>query len=107
MKITTIGIDLAKCMFQVHDVDERGKTVLRKQLKRSQVAEFIAQLPALPGRHGSLWQRALLGAKAAQLWAYGQADVAAVCEALCEEQQERRLHVRLLIVVRLPRHSWQ
>ena len=30
MKITTIGIDLAKHVFQVHGVDERGKTVLRK-----------------------------------------------------------------------------
>ena len=45
MKIATIGIDLARWMFQVHGVDERGKTVLRKQLKRSQVAEFTAQLP--------------------------------------------------------------
>ena len=34
MKITTIGIDLAKNVFQVHGVDERGKTVLKKQLKR-------------------------------------------------------------------------
>jgi transposase len=32
-------------MFQVHGVDERGKTVLRKQLKRSQVSGFMAQLP--------------------------------------------------------------
>ena len=32
MKITTIGIDLAKNVFQVHGVDERGKAVLRKQL---------------------------------------------------------------------------
>ena len=34
MKITTIGIDLAKNVFQVHGVDERGKTVLKKQVKR-------------------------------------------------------------------------
>lgn len=45
MKITTIGIDLAKSVFQVHGVDECGKTVLRKQLKRAQVAEFMANLP--------------------------------------------------------------
>jgi transposase len=31
MKITTIGVDLAKNVFQVHGVDERGKVVLRKQ----------------------------------------------------------------------------
>ena len=34
MKITTIGIDLAKEFFQIHGVDERGKAVLRKQAKR-------------------------------------------------------------------------
>ena len=46
MKITTIGLDLAKNVFQIHGVDERGKTVLKKQLKRAQVAEFFANLPA-------------------------------------------------------------
>jgi len=45
MKITTVGIDLAKNVFQIHAVDERGKTVLKKQLKRGQVAEFFANLP--------------------------------------------------------------
>ena len=45
MKITTIGIDLAKNVFQVHGVDERGKVVLRKQLRREQMAEFFAKLP--------------------------------------------------------------
>jgi transposase len=34
MKITTASIDLAKNVFQVHGVDERGKPVLRKQLRR-------------------------------------------------------------------------
>jgi transposase len=46
MKITTIGIDLAKNVFQVDGVDERGKTVLTKQLKRDQMAVFFAKLPA-------------------------------------------------------------
>ena len=32
-------------MFQIHAVDERGKTVLKKQLKRDQVATFFANLP--------------------------------------------------------------
>jgi len=50
MKVTTIGIDLAKNVFQVHGVDEQGKAVLRKQLKRAQVASFFANLP--PGLIG-------------------------------------------------------
>ena len=44
MKITTIGVDLAKSVFQVHGVDERGKAVLRKQLKRKDMLSFFANL---------------------------------------------------------------
>ena len=45
MHITTVGIDLAKSVFLVHGVDERGKVVLRKQLKRAQFALFFSNLP--------------------------------------------------------------
>ncbi|MFB2903456.1 IS110 family transposase [Aeromonas jandaei] len=45
MKITTIGIDLAKNVFQVHGVDERGKVLLKKPLKRDQMFPFFANLP--------------------------------------------------------------
>lgn len=45
MKITTVGIDLAKNVFQIHGVDERGHAVLKKQLKRSQMKEFFVNLP--------------------------------------------------------------
>jgi transposase len=41
MKITTIGIYLAKNVFQIHGVDGHGKTVLRKQIKREQMASFF------------------------------------------------------------------
>jgi len=50
MKITTIGIDLAKNVFQLHGVDARGKAVLKKLLKRAQMAAFFANLP--PGLVG-------------------------------------------------------
>jgi len=45
MEITTIGIDLAKSVFQVHAVDQHGKVALKKQLKRGQMSEFFASLP--------------------------------------------------------------
>lgn len=45
MKITTIGIDLAKLIFQVHGVDAHGHTVLKKALRREQVSVFFANLP--------------------------------------------------------------
>jgi transposase len=38
-------VDLAKNVFQVHGVNERGKAVLRKQLRREQMVEFFAKLP--------------------------------------------------------------
>jgi transposase len=46
MEITTVGIDLAKNVFQVHAVDEHGKVVLKKQIKRDQMTVFFANLPA-------------------------------------------------------------
>jgi transposase len=44
MKLTTIGLDLAKAVFQVHGADDRGRAVLKKQLKRVQVLAFFANL---------------------------------------------------------------
>lgn len=50
MKITTIGIDLAKEVFQIHGVDNHGKTVLRKQLRRREMAKYFGNLePCLVG----------------------------------------------------------
>ena len=46
MKITTIGLDLAKSVFQVHGVDATGQAVVRKALRRSQVLPFFAKLPS-------------------------------------------------------------
>ena len=65
MIITQVGIDLAKLIFQVHGIDARGKIGLRKQLKRSQVADFFAQLaPCLIGMEACggahFWARRLV-----------------------------------------------
>jgi transposase len=45
MQISTIGIDLAKNVFQVHGVDAAGKVVVTRQLRRGQVLGFLAKLP--------------------------------------------------------------
>jgi transposase len=45
MKITTVGIDLAKSVFQVHGVDQRGTPVVQKRLRRQQVLRYFAQIP--------------------------------------------------------------
>lgn len=44
-EITTLGIDLAKNVMQVHGVDARGVAVLRRQVRRSQLPRLLAQLP--------------------------------------------------------------
>ena len=50
MKITTSGIDVAKSVFQVHGVDERGDVALRRQIRRSQLLVFFSRLePCLIG----------------------------------------------------------
>lgn len=101
MKITTIGIDLAKNVFQIHGVDERGKVAVRKQLKRAEMAKYFAKLePCLVGMEacGSAhhWARKLEGyGHAVKLMApqfvkpyvktnkNDMADAEAICEAVC------------------------
>src|SRR6476661_4140295 len=44
--VTTIGLDIAKSVFQVHGVDAHGKVVVRRQLKRRYVLPFFKKLPS-------------------------------------------------------------
>ncbi len=46
MNVTTIGIDLAKNVFQVHGIDEKGHHVLTKRLSRNKFLPFFAMLPS-------------------------------------------------------------
>lgn len=46
MKVVTVGLDIAKRVFQVHGVNEQGMIVLRRRLQRDEVAPFFANLPA-------------------------------------------------------------
>jgi len=41
MNITTIGLDIAKRVFQAHGIDACGKAVLRRKLQRAEVLEFF------------------------------------------------------------------
>ena len=43
--VTTIGLDIAKSVFQVHGVDGAGQVVIRRQLKRRSVLTFFQKLP--------------------------------------------------------------
>ena len=89
-EVTTIGLDLAKHVFQVHGVDAAGECVLRKQLRRGQVVAFFAALPRCLGRAGGVCHGALLGAGAAGAGPRGAADAGAIRQGLPQAQQERR-----------------
>ena len=45
MQITTIGLDIAKNVFQVHGIDAAENVTVRKQLRRTQVTKFFEALP--------------------------------------------------------------
>jgi len=49
-EITTVGVDLAKSVFQIHGIDAEGAIVVRRQLRRNQMLEFFQRLgPCLVG----------------------------------------------------------
>jgi transposase len=65
-EVSTIGLDIAKSVFQVHGVDGDGAVVIRKRVSRAKVLEFFADLPrcligieACPSAHH--WGRELTG----------------------------------------------
>ena len=45
-EVSTIGLDIAKNVFQVHGIDETGTVTVRRQLKRRQVRAFFSKLPS-------------------------------------------------------------
>ena len=90
MKISTVGVDLAKNVFQGHAVGETGEVVVRRALRRRQVMPFFRKLePCLIGIEargtGHFWARERSG-----LGPSGQADAAGLCSSLCQAGQDRR-----------------
>ena len=64
MDITTLGIDLAKSVFQLHGVDAQGVIVLQKKLRRGAVVKFLSKLePCLIGIDYTPFQAVWLGAR--------------------------------------------
>ena len=71
---STIGLDIAKRVFQAHGADATGRVVFRKRLVRAKVLEFFGGAAALSCGAGGLWRGALLGAGAWQAGPHGAAD---------------------------------
>ena len=86
--ITTIGLDIAKSVFQVHGVDAAGQAVIRRQLKRRYVLDF-PEIAALSCRYRSVRIIALLVTRAAGAWPCRTPHAAGLCEALRQAAEER------------------
>jgi transposase len=98
MQITTIGLDIAKNVFQVHGIDAAEKVVVRKQLRRSQLLAFFKALPpCLVGMEACAtahyWARELtklghtvrlMPAKDVKAYVKRNKNDAADAEAICE-----------------------
>src|SRR6266540_4141295 len=98
MQITTIGLDIAKNVFQVHGIDATEKVVVRKQLRRGQVMKFFEALPpCLIGMEACAtahyWAReltklghevGLMPAKDVKAYVKRNKNDAADAEAICE-----------------------
>jgi len=98
MQITTIGLDIAKNVFQVHGVDAAEQVVVRKQLRRTQVTKFFAAVPpCLIGMEACAtahyWARELtrlghqvrlMPAKDVKAYVKRNKNAAADAEAICE-----------------------
>jgi len=98
MQVTTIGLDIAKNVFQVHGIDASEKVVVRKQLRRSQVLAFFKALPpCLVGMEACAtahyWgreltklghQARLMPAKDVKAYVKRNKNDAADAEAICE-----------------------
>ena len=88
MQVTTIGLDIAKNVFQVHGIDNEGRVVLRRKVRRDQlVALFRSLEPCLVGMEACATAHHW-GARANGPWPPGQTDAASVCEGLREAEQE-------------------
>src|SRR5262249_7829800 len=96
MQISTIGLDIAKNVFQVHGIDAAEKVVVRKRLRRRQVLEFFKALPpcligmeACATAHYWAGELTKLGHRlrlmpAKDVKAYENKNDAADAEAICE-----------------------
>ena len=82
--ITTIGLDIAKSVFQVHGVDAGGHVIVRRQFKRRYVLAFFQKLPpCLVGIEACALVASLV-ARTPGAWPHRAADAAGLREALCE-----------------------
>jgi hypothetical protein len=89
-RAVTIGLDIAKSVFQLHGVGEDGSLVLRKRLRRTELLAFFRKTAFVPHRNRGLRFGAPLGTRTYATGAYRPADGAYLRETLPQTWKERR-----------------
>src|SRR5580658_5333800 len=118
-QVVTIGLDLAKSVFQAHGVDEAGEIVVRRKLRRSQLLTFFAKQPAcLVGMEACAsshhWARELIAlahevrlmpAQCVKPYVKRSKNDAADAEAICEAVRRPTMRLVALSSARCPRSA--
>ena len=88
-EVSTIGLDLAKHVFQAHGASASGAVVFRKKLRREQVLAFFAGQPRYRVAMEACAERALLGTRHWRSRPRGALDPAGLREAVRQAPEER------------------
>jgi hypothetical protein len=87
--VTTIGLDIAKSVFQVHGIDAEGKVIICRQTEAPLHPDVLSEAAAVPGWDRALRHVASLVARAQGARPYRAPDAAGLCEALRQATEER------------------
>lgn len=79
MTVTTVGLDLAKDVFQVHGISAAGRKIFNKKIKRLKLLAFFETLP-----------RCVVGMEACGSARYWGRELSSLCQTLCKVRQDRR-----------------
>jgi transposase len=119
MKCTTLGIGVAKSVFQLHGVDKEGEVVVQKRVSRGKLLETVVQLPACligmeAGGSAQYWAREfqrlghtvkLISPQFVKLYVIGNKNDSRDAEAICEAVS--RPHMRFVPLKTLESHDIQ
>jgi len=86
--VRTIGLDIAKSVFQIHGVDAAGNVVVRPPAQAPLRLVILSEAPVVPHWHRSLRFISPLVARTAGSWSYGPPDATGLREALRQAAEE-------------------
>jgi transposase len=104
MKVTTLGIDLAKSIFQLHGVDARGTVVLGRQTHPQITAAFSRGVLVMSDRHGSVRGHSFFAREIEKLGHTVRLMSPHFVTAVSQEPEERRQRCREICDEAVARH---